>query len=183
MTTRIDVTFSEAAIDGNTLSGIAHVFGKRALVQGRYEAMDPKAFDRVLKDPTTDVRAFFNHKPEMLLGRQGAGTLRVGVEDGALSFSVDLPDTSYANDLRALVARGDLNGASFGFLPDKFTLTRAEDGREVRTHTEIARFMDVSPVSLPAFDGTNLQLHSEETAETLSSQLIRARYRARFLSA
>lgn len=172
---RLNVELRSAAIEGNTLSGMAHVFGHRAFVGGRYEEMGVGAFDEALKG--SDVRAFFNHDPAMLLGRQSSGTLRLEPSEAGLAYSVDLPNTSYANDLRELVARGDLDGASFAFIPGEVKFGKAADGTQVRIHTKVRSLVDISPVSLPAFTGTSVVLRSMQSDESIRSQLVRARAR------
>lgn len=174
---RISVELRNAKIEGNRLTGLAHAFGKRALIGKRYEEMAPGAFDKALNSPTADVRAFFNHNPNMLLGRQGAGTVQVESTDEGLAFGIDLPDTSYANDLRELVKRGDVSEMSFAFIPGEVRLSRAPDGLQVRTHTSVKELIDISPVPLPAFTGTSLQLRSNPDVESVGSQLVRARAR------
>src|SRR6266508_3149323 len=78
-----------------------------------------------------------------------AAALRVKADSEGLAFEVDLPDTSYANDLRKLVARGDMTGASFGFIPDldKSTWTRAKDGAQLHTINALKFLRDVGPVT------------------------------------
>lgn len=180
MPDRVHVEIRSAGLNGNTLTGKAHVFGNTAVVMGgRYERFEPQAFNAVLNDPNTDVRAFFNHDQSMLLGRQSSGTLRLEVEPDGLAFSVDLPETTYANDLRELVKRGDLDGASFAFIPGEVKFGRAPDGKEVRTHTSVKSLIDISPVPLPAFSGTSVQLRSQDISseESVRSQTARARAR------
>lgn len=166
-----------AAMDGNTLVGHGAVFGQTARIGGTWERLAPSAFDDVLADPATDVRALINHDPQFLLGRQSAGTLRLNVDNDGLAFEVDLPDTSYANDLRALVERGDLDGASFGFVPGDDMFDRAPDGRQRRTHTNVSALVDVSAVTFPAYEGAGVALRSVEFADVGSkrTRLIRAR--------
>src|SRR5262245_12029043 len=89
-----------AEMAGDTLRGHAAVFGQMARIGAGWEDLGRSAFDAVLKDPSTDVRSLINHDPTLLLGRQSAGTLRVSVDSEGLPFEVDLPNTSYANDLR-----------------------------------------------------------------------------------
>lgn len=173
---RIDVELRSASLEGNTLNGIAHAYGQRAFVNGRYETIAPGAFTNALK--SSDVVALFNHNPDALLGRQASGTLRIEDSDEGLMFSVDLPDTQAGRDVRVLVDRGDLNGASFGFLPGRVTFSKASDGMEIRQHVSVKDLIDVSPVSMPAFTGTSLALRSRSfDDETLGSQLVRARAR------
>jgi len=174
-----------AEVRGNRLSGHAAVFGQYADLGSNLETLAPTAFDRVLKDPSTDVRALFNHDPSLLLGRQGAGTLRIGTDSQGLEFDVDLPNTSLGNDLRELVGRGDLDGASFAFLEGTADWTRSADGRPVQNHTSVSRLMDVSPCTFPAYEGAAVALRSLPSttvpaATRLRDQLIRARARVLF---
>lgn len=170
-----------AQITGNKVEGHAAVFGQIATVPGHYEALERGAFGDVLKNPDTDVRALINHDANLLLARQSAGTLRISEDSEGLPFDLDLPNTSYANDLRALLERGDINGASFAFLPGKDKWSQAPDGRQLRTHTSVGQLIDVSVVTFPAYDGAGVSLRSMDFsgANRQRDQLIRARARVR----
>ena len=166
-----------AELDGNRLRGHAAVFNQMAQLSGGWEQLDRRAFDQALK--TDDVRALINHNPTQVLGRMSAGTLRLETDDDGLVFDVDLPDTSYARDLRELVARGDITGASFGFVPGEHKWGKAPDGRSLRTHTSVKRLLDVSPVTFPAYEGTDVALRSVDFSRpSWRGQLIMARHRA-----
>lgn len=170
-----------ADVSGDTLAGHAAVFGQTAQIRGGYEAVAPEAFDAVLKRGD-DVVALRDHDPALLLGRLSSGTLRVRTDDVGLAFEVDLPDTAYARDVRELVRRGDLRGASFGFVPGTDVLGHAPDGKQLRTHTSVARLLDVSVVALPAYEGTDVVLRSltfGPPALDRRTQMILARHRAR----
>lgn len=177
---RLGCQLRAADVTGNTLSGHAAVFGQVAPIRGGYEAIAAGAFDAVLKRGD-DVVALRDHDPALLLGRTSAGTLRLDVDGDGLAFEVDLPDTTYARDVRELVARGDLAGASFGFVPGKDEVGTAPDGRQLRTHTSIQRLIDVSVVALPAYEGTSVTLRhlTFDSPNVRRDQLIRARHRAR----
>ena len=181
---RLYAELRAAEVRGDRLTGLAAVFGQTAEIRGGYEAIGPGAFDEVLRRDD-DVVGLRDHNPSMLLGRTASGTLRVGVDGDGLAFEVPkLPNTTYANDLRELVDRRDLRGASFGFLPGADKIGRAPDGRQLRTHTSIRRLLDVSVVTLPAYDGTNVTLrHLTFDAPTIDrrTQIILARHRARTL--
>ena len=173
-----------ASIDGDTLYGHAAVFGQVAKVPGGYEQLNTRAFDDVLAkqvvaNTETDTTALINHDPHQLLGRLSSGTLRVKADDEGLAFEVDLPDTSYANDLRKLVARGDMTGASFGFIPgNDGTYTRTSDGAQLHTINTVTHLRDVSPVTFPAYAGAGVALRSYDLDRPSGrSQLIRARAR------
>jgi Escherichia/Staphylococcus phage prohead protease len=140
------------------------------------------AFDRALADKTTDVRALFNHDPSMLLGRESSGTLKLSVDSEGLPFEVDLPNTSVGRDVRELAERGDLTGASFGFIPGEDEWSRTKDGRQLRTHMSVARLVDVSVVTFPAYQGAGVMLRSlTAVPESGRSQLVRARARLNHL--
>src|SRR6266511_2390603 len=62
-----------------------------------------------------DLRALFNHDPNNLLGRKGAGTLRIRDDRIGARYEIDQPDTSLGRDLGVLVALGDIFGSSFTF--------------------------------------------------------------------
>lgn len=169
-----------ATIEGNTLIGHGAVFNQRAQVPGGYEELATGAFDEVLARDDTDATSLINHDPAYLLGRQAAGTLRLRTDDEGLVFEVDLPDTTYANDLKTLVSRGDMRGASFGFIPnlDKSTWTRAADGAQVHKINVVSYLRDIGPVTFPAYSGTGVALRSYDLDRpSARSRLIRARAR------
>jgi len=174
---RFEVEF-RAKVDGNRLTGHASVFGQETRVPGNYEMIQRGAFDKVLEDSGTDVRALINHDPNLLLGRQSSGTLRLNVDKRGLEFEVDLPDTSYAQDLRELAKRGDLSGASFGFIPNEDRWEKRSDGTRLRTHTSVGALIDVSVVTFPAYEGASAQVRSDERpdfAKLNRKKLVRAR--------
>lgn len=158
-TSRLAVELRSARMSGDTLVGHAAVYGQPAQIRGGWEAIAAGAFDEVLRGGE-DVVALRDHNPSLLLGRTSAGTLRLHSDGRGLAFEVDLPDTGTGRDVRELVRRGDLRGASFGFLPGRDELGHARDGRLLRTHTSIKRLLDVSVVALPAYEGTTVALGS-----------------------
>ena len=166
-----------AEITGDRLAGHAAVYNRHAKISGHYEAMAPTAFHRALE--RDDVRALINHDPSKLLARSKAGTLKLSTDSTGLYFEIEkLPNTSYANDLRELVTRGDLDGMSFGFVPGEDTWSRAPDGTQIRTHQSVESLLDVSVVTYPAYDGTDVALRAIEfTVPDQRTQLIRIRHR------
>lgn len=167
-----------AEMAGDTLAGHAVVFGAHARVKGHYETIAPGAFDATLASGQ-DIKAFWGHDQKLVLGSTKAKTLRLRTDERGLAFEVDLPDTTYANDLRALVGRSDVTAMSFGFHEGQDVWSRAPDGRQLRTHTSVERLLEVSPVSLPAYEGTEVYLRHLEFDDppttSLATQLIRLR--------
>lgn len=168
-----------SAIEGQRLVGHAAVFNTVALIGGTfYEEMSRSAFDVALK--TSDAIFVVNHDPEKLLGRQKSGTLKVGTDSTGLAFELELPNTTLGNDVREMVARGDLSEGSFRFVPGEVSRSTARDGKSMVTHTSIKHLRDLSLVTLPAYQGTNIQLRSLEIPDFNPSgnrsRLIRARH-------
>jgi len=163
---------SAPTIRGSKLGGYAAVYDEVAdLGQGEREMISAGGLDRALA--TSDVRALYNHDPKLVLGRQSSGTLRLASDSHGLEYEVDLPKTSYANDLRELVDRGDITGASFAFVPGE---TEVRDG--VLVHLDVDGLVDVSPVTYPAYAGASTQTRSRRLPATRQrSQIIRARAR------
>ena len=56
-----------------------------------------------------------NADVNLVLGRQSAGTLSVSDDRSGVSFDLQLPDTSYANDLLVSMRRGDVDGVTLAF--------------------------------------------------------------------
>jgi HK97 family phage prohead protease len=155
---------------------VAHAFGQRASVGNQYVQFARGAFDEALK--SSDVRAFVNHDTTLLLGRQSAGTVRLEAKPDGLHYEIDLPETSYAADMKVLIGRGDLNEMSFGVFPGKVSRSKAPDGKPLITHVSVESIFDISPVSLPAFGGTSATLHHLAIEdESVRGQTIKARSR------
>lgn len=134
-------------------SGYAYVFGKRSQQmigpRGSFaEVVAPGAGKKTLKEQ--DVRALFNHDPNLVLGRMGSGTLRMSEDDNGGAYEIDLPDTNAGRDVATLLERGDVIGSSFGFRTIDDAWSEGEDGGLVRTLKEFS-LRDVGPVTFPAY--------------------------------
>jgi len=103
----------------NRLSGYAAVFGAVSRDLGGFtESIREGAFTRTLSDGD-NILALYGHDDKSILGRVGAGTLKLREDQRGLWFEIDLPPTSTAKDLAALVERRDVAGASFAFTVPK----------------------------------------------------------------
>src|SRR6202171_3083218 len=95
---------------GKSVSGYAARYGVLSGNLGGFrERIKRGAFDAVLRS-NPDVVALYNHDPNKVLGRTGAGTLRLSTDANGLAFDCDLPNTSYANDLAENLQRGNIKG-------------------------------------------------------------------------
>lgn len=158
---------------GATLKGYAAVFYRASNKgttyepwPGTQERIAETAFLDIGKD---DVRALFNHDPNMILGRNTANTLRLSVDSRGLKYEIDLPNTSAGKDVAESIRRGDITGSSFAFKvhADEW---RMEKDVEIRTITR-AEVFDVGPVTYPAYKATTAGTRAQpEFAELRSSQ-------------
>lgn len=153
--------------ESRTITGLAAIYNSRADLGWFEEEIAPGAFDDAIS--VSDVRALFNHDPNLLLARQGSGTLKLSVTERGLEYEFEAPNTSVGNDLIVLMERGDVSQSSFAF-------TIAEGGQEwrkekrgeeyvdVRRITKVDKLYDVSPVTYPAYDDTTAAKRSFEAA-------------------
>ena len=138
------------------ISGHAAVFNKLSENLGGFrEKIDPGAFVDVLND---DVRALYNHDPNLIHGRTTSKTLRIDEDKTGLAYEVDPPDTQSARDLIVSMERGDVNQSSFAFTVEEDSWDEDDDGRIVRTIKKIKRLFDVSPVTYPAYPDATVGL-------------------------
>ncbi len=127
---------------------------------GFRETITPDAFTRTVS-LDNDVLVTMNHNVDLLLGRTGAATARIGVDAIGVFYDVDLPDTSAGRDVWALAQRGDLAGSSFTFTvaPDGDRWGTDSEGRRVRELTEV-RLIELGPVASPAYLETSVAARS-----------------------
>lgn len=153
------VTETRSNPDGSwTLIGHAAVFDSLSESLGGFrEVIQRGAFRKVLKNPDLAVKALFNHDQNLVLGSNQSGTLKLTEDPTGLRYEVQVADTTYGRDLRVLLERGDVTQSSFAFKvgKDGQDWTDQEDGTLLRTITEFADLLDVSPVTYPAYRATS----------------------------
>lgn len=147
-----------------SIGGYAAVFDKPSenlgVFRTVYEKIRKGAFSRTLKEGA-DVRAFWNHNSDIVLGRTTAGTLRLAEDDIGLSFDLDLPDTQAGRDAFTLIQRGDVTGMSFGFeiRAEEKQLPDEPEDPIIRTLVDVELF-EISPVVFPAYPDTEVSVRS-----------------------
>ncbi len=146
----------------STMTGHAAIFNEETRIGNWFrEQIAPGAFaESVQKD---DIRALFNHNPDFVLGRNKAGTLRLAEDEKGLAIEIDPPDTTQAKDLSILMERGDISQMSFAFevMGEEWTYGDGDGELDLRTITKV-KLYDVSPVTFPAYEGTDIALHSRD---------------------
>jgi HK97 family phage major capsid protein/HK97 family phage prohead protease len=148
--------------DSNTVEGYAlnwNEYDMGAFV----ERIDPKALGE-LRD--YDVHALYNHNYDQVLARSkyGAGTLELSQDDNGLKFRFDLPDTTTGNEVRTLVARGDVDQASWAFTVKKERWENVRSEKPTRVIEQIGEMYDISLTPRGANPTTSVALRSLEEA-------------------
>ncbi len=141
------------------VGGLAAVYNRETeIFPGLREKIQPGAFKRAL-DGTDDVRLLIEHDRGRLLARSKSGTLRLKDSRKGLDYEGDLPDTQEGRDIGILLERGDLDGASIGFIVLKESWTYDAKKGDLRAIEE-AQLFDVSLVAFPAYAETTAALRS-----------------------
>ncbi len=143
--------------DAPKIVGHAAVFNSPSEDLGGFtEVIARGAFKESIK--SDDIRGLFNHDPNFVLGRNGAGTLRLKEDRDGLLVEIDPPDTQWAKDLMVSINRGDITQMSFGFrtIDDEWSTVDGGQRRKLKK----AQLSDVSPVTFPAFAKTDVALRS-----------------------
>ena len=147
--------------ESRKMVGHAAVFGEVAEIGGWFrEQIEPGAFKASAKKD--DVRALFNHDENYVLGRNTAGTLKMSEDSRGLKVTIDPPDTQFARDLGVSIERGDISQMSFAFQVLEEEWIRGEKKELDLRKIKKVRLFDVSPVTFPAYDGTDIGLRSHQ---------------------
>lgn len=161
--------------------GYGAVFNQRSENLGGFrEIIMPNAFDDVLDQ---DIRGLFNHDSNYVLGRTGAGTMALTVDETGLQYDITAPDTQTIRDLVLTpMQRGDINQSSFTFVVarDGDKWYEDDEGVVVREIHSVQRIFDVGPVSIPAYPDTTAASRSlQQFKESGQLQLALTQKRAR----
>lgn len=146
-----------------TLVGHAAVFNRDSeLIAGSFiERIAPGAFRESIAKGD-DVRALINHDPSLILARTISRTLLLREDQHGLYVEIQIPKTTYAQDLLESTKRGDISQMSFGFTvsPGGERWERGQNGApDIRTLLSV-RLFDVSPVTYPAYPDTDVAVRS-----------------------
>lgn len=148
------------------VEGYATTFGSvYRLYDGRYykidETIDPHAFDDC---DMTDVIVQYDHHGRVF-ARISNNTLSLSVDAKGLKCVIDLGGTTIGRQLYEEIKGGYTTKMSFGFIVAEDQRTETEDYENdvttvLRRITKISKLFDVSAVSLPANDATEISARS-----------------------
>ena len=143
--------------DGIKVEGYAAVFGEETNIGGVFmERIERGAFtDAIGRD---DVVFLVNHEG-LPLARTRSGTLKLTEDDHGLKIETTLDaDDPDVKSIAGKMKRGDLDKMSFAFYPDVQEWDETGD-LPVRSISK-ASLYDVSIVTTPAYEGTEIALRS-----------------------
>jgi HK97 family phage prohead protease len=156
---------AENSLEGRTLAGYAAVYNSDSREIADYgrnfvERIAPGAFGETLASGG-DVKLYYNHDSSMPLARTRSGTLKLRSDRQGLAFEASLPETTLGNDVRELLARGDLSGEmSFGFFVEEDSWNKNRTERLVKR----AKLVEISVVQDAAYPQTSSSLRSVSAA-------------------
>lgn len=143
------------------------------------EIIDPGALDGT---DLTDVRFLVNHDISRIpLARSrrnnGNSTMQLTPDAFGLDITAEI-DTENNADARALhsaVERGDISGMSFMFSVDDEEWEDLESDHPTRHIKKIGSVVEVSAVTFPAYESTEIYARSKEALESARSAVETAR--------
>ena len=164
----IKIEFSERIV-----SGYAIRFMEESVDLGGFiERIHPEAIS-IDQIRNSDIFALFNHEDGMVLGRTGAGTLKLDLREDGLYYEISVPNTVAGNELLEHITRGEMYGTSFAFsLPSDGSgeiWSKGEDGNIYRDITNIEFLWEISPVFSPAYPTTTVSARSLDKINELKA--------------
>lgn len=147
-----------------TIEGYFAVFNSDYdIAPGMSESIAPGAFTEALGG---DIRALVNHDTTLVLGRNTKNTLELREDSHGLWGKVRInPNDSEAMNLYERVKRGDVDGCSIGFDIAEEKTDFLENGDVHWTIEKVLPLYEVSAVTFPAYQETNISARSEQKEE------------------
>ncbi len=165
--------------ESNVIIGTPIVFESKTDLGYFYEKIDRKALDNA---DLSDVRFLVNHDMDSIpLARYCAGsaenTMQLRIEPDGLKISVELDteNNSEAKSLYSAVRRGDITGMSFAFNIDGERWDDLDTDKPTRTLTSISRVFEVSAVTFPAYQSTDIKARNAADLENAKETLRQVR--------
>lgn len=170
---------AEETDQGNIITGRPIVYNSRTDLGWFDEIIEAGALDQA---DLTDVRFLVNHDTSKIpLARSrrnnGNSTMQLTVDNLGMAIRVQL-DTENNSEARALysaVQRGDISGMSFMFAIDAEEWSELKSDHPTRHINKISTVVEVSAVTFPAYDATEIYARSKETLDSARMALEKAK--------
>lgn len=158
------------------LEGYFAVFGEPYKVwDGWVETIERGAFARYLSSGE-DVKVLWNHDSNIVLGSTGNRTATLMEDETGLWGTVEINENDQeAVNAHARVARGDVDGCSFGFDIGRMEDWWDEEGVYHTKITEVDPLYEVSPCTFPAYAATSISARNKESLAQARSDYEKAK--------
>lgn len=170
---------AEESERGNVITGRPIVYDSTTDLGWFDEVIERGALD---KTDLTDVRFLVNHdlsKIPLARSRRNNGnsTMQMVVDEEGMNIRVllDTENNAEARALYSAVQRGDLSGMSFMFSINSAEWDDLESDHPTRRIKEIGSVVEVSAVTFPAYEATEINARSKEALDNARSALEKAR--------
>lgn len=171
---------AEQGEQGNIITGRPIVYNSRTDMGLFDETIEMGALDGA---NLTDVRFLVNHdisKIPLARSRRNNGnsTMQLSVDMQGLNIDwvkLDTENNAEARALYSAVQRGDITGMSFMFSVDDEEWADLETEHPTRRIKKIGSVVEVSAVTFPAYESTEIYARSKEALENARSALENAR--------
>lgn len=162
-------------VHGTYIEGRPIVYGSMTDLGYFNEIIEPGALtDTDLKD----VRFLVNHNTDMIpLARSRRNndnsTMQMVIDEKGMCIRVnlDVENNTDAKNLYSAVKRGDISGMSFMFSVDNEEWEDLESEHPTRHIKKIGQVLEVSAVTFPAYEATEISARAKETLDSVKSTL------------
>lgn len=163
-----DVQIVDTTAKKVTIRGYAVLFGVTYDMGWFTEEVAPTAFGGA---NLSDIRALFNHNPDIPLARTKSRTATVTVNEIGLRYEFTAPRSPNGENVAAAVERGDVDQSSWGFTikPGGDKWIERAGKKPHRIITAVDTVFDVSPVTFAA---------NPQTSATVTTTAARQSYDA-----
>lgn len=170
---------AEESDQGNIITGRPIVYDSRTDLGWFDEIIEPGALNNT---DLTDVRFLVNHDTSKIpLARSrrnnGNSTMQLTTDNDGLGIRVtlDTENNSEARSLYSAVQRGDISGMSFMFGIRDEEWENLDSDHPTRHIKDISTVVEVSAVTFPAYESTEINARSKEALENARSAVETAR--------
>ena len=158
-----------------------HIVGRPIVYNSK---TDLGYFDEIIEDGALDkanlkdVRFLVNHNTDMIpLARSRNNnensTMQLEVDKDGMSIRVNLDteNNSEARNLYSAIKRGDITGMSFMFTIDDEEWENLESDHPTRHIRKIGQVFEVSAVTFPAYEATEISARDKEALDSAKATL------------
>lgn len=168
--------------NGDYITGRPIVYDSKTNLGWFDEIVEAGALD---KANLKDVRFLVNHNTDMIpLARSRNNnensTMQMSVDKDGMSIRVNLDteNNTEARNLYSAIKRGDITGMSFMFTIDDEEWENLESDHPTRHIRKIGTVFEVSAVTFPAYESTEISARDKEALESAKATLESVRSQA-----